>query len=41
MERFEVLKGKVLTDVVGGIGDDSMVFTTQDGEKYELYYEHD
>jgi hypothetical protein len=41
MEKFEDLKGKVLTEVIGGIGDESMVFVTKDGEKCELYYEED
>lgn len=41
MEKFKDLKGKVLVEVIGGIGDEEMVFVTQDGEKCALYYEHD
>jgi len=41
MERFEDLKGKTLSGIVGGVGDEEMVFTTTDGEKVALYYEHD
>jgi hypothetical protein len=39
--KFDILKGKTLSKIVGKIGDDEMVFTTIDGERYKLYYEED
>lgn len=41
MLEFEVLKGKTLVKIEGGVGDDSMKFTTSDGEAFELYHEQD
>ena len=41
MSNFEGLKGKTLKSVTGGVGDDEMVFITDDGEKYKLYHSQD
>ncbi len=41
MADFEDLKGKILTEVRGGIGDDKMVFVANDGKSYLLFYSHD
>ena len=41
MIEFENLKGKTLTKITGKIGDEEMVFETNEGEKFALYYEHD
>ena len=38
---FEDLKGKILTKIIGKVGDDEMIFETTDNEKYALYYEHE
>lgn len=37
-ENFEELKGKTLTSITGGVGDDVMAFTADDGKQYELYH---
>ena len=41
MAEFEDLKGKTLVSINGDIGDEVMVFITDNGEKYILYYDHD
>ena len=41
MKIFEDLKGKTLSEIVGGVGDEEMIFVTTEGEKVALYYEHD
>jgi hypothetical protein len=41
MEKFEDLKGKTLSAIVGGSGDEEMLFVCNDGNKYILFYEHD
>ena len=41
MKRFEDLKGKTLSAITGAIGDEEMIFTTADGGKARLFYEHD
>lgn len=38
---FETLLGKTLSKIDGSIGDDRMLFTTNDGDQYQLYYEQD
>lgn len=35
------LKGKTLSSVSGGVGDDSIEFRTTDGETYLMYHEQD
>ena len=35
------LKGKTLSSVSGGVGDDSIEFRTSDGETYLMYHEQD
>lgn len=35
------LVGKVLTNITGNIGDDTMVFTCNNGEKYQMIYYND
>ena len=39
--EFDILKGKVLAKIEGGKGDDELIFTTVDGEKYKLYHSQD
>lgn len=41
MCKFEDLKGKTLSNIVGNVGDEEMIFETVDGEKYALYYLQD
>jgi len=41
MDQFEDLKGKVLTEIIGKVGDEEMIFTTSDGMKGFLFYDHD
>ena len=41
MCKFEDLKWKVLKSIKGAVGDDEMIFTTIDGDKFALYYEDD
>lgn len=41
MEKFEDLKGKVLSAVDGKIGGDEIVFTLENGDKYMLFHEQD
>lgn len=38
---FEVLKGKTLVDITGGVGDGEMIFTASDGSKYRMYHYQD
>jgi hypothetical protein len=38
---FELLKGKVLTEVTGSVGDGEMIFATSDGERYQLFHYQD
>ena len=38
---FEILKGKTLITIEGGIGDYEMIFTTIDGKQYSLYHDQD
>lgn len=40
-EIFSSMKGKIISSIVGEIGDEEMIFTTNNGEKLILYYEHD
>jgi len=39
--EFKTLTGKTLTKITGGVRDDEMVFETQCGETYRLYYYDD
>ena len=39
--KFEELNGKTLTKIDGKVGDDRMIFHTDTGEQYELYYSYD
>ncbi len=36
--EFDILKGKVLAKIEGAKGEDELIFTTVDGEKYKLYH---
>lgn len=38
---FEDLKGKVLTEIKGVVGDKEIIFTTNKGEKYKLFHYQD
>lgn len=38
---FESLKGKMLSKIEGKTGDEEMIFTTEDGEVFKMFYEHD
>lgn len=40
-QNFEELKGKVLTSIIGDVGDDEMFFITNEGERYKLHHEPD
>lgn len=39
--KFEELKGKTLVEIVGGVGDKSMLFVADDLQAYELYHDQD
>ena len=39
--NFEELKGKTLTKIIGGVGDEEMVFITKEGNEYKLYHPQD
>lgn len=39
--KFEDMKGKTFTKIVGGIGDEEMRFIADDGGEYVLYYNED
>jgi hypothetical protein len=39
--KFESLVGKTLAGIYGSKGDESLTFTTVDGEEFVMYYEHD
>lgn len=39
--KFEYLKGKTLVEINGEVGDDEMVFTTSEGEKFRLFHMQD
>lgn len=41
MQQFADLKGKTLIEIIGGVGDEKMVFVTADGIRASLYYDHD
>ena len=38
---FESLKGKVLSKIEGSTGDEEMIFTSEDGEVFKMFYEQD
>lgn len=38
---FGSLQGKTLTKIEGDVGDDTMLFDTSDGERYQLHYYQD
>lgn len=39
--KFSELQNKVITKIDGKVGDEEMVFTTYDGDKYRLIYHQD
>lgn len=39
--KFEDLIGKTLTSVTGGVSDDRMLFTTEDGTTYAMHHRQD
>ena len=39
--NFEILKGKILVEIKGGVGDDEMSFITDTGDTYKLYHLQD
>jgi hypothetical protein len=39
--EFECLKGKVLTSIIGRVGDDRMILCCEDGDRYMLAHEQD
>ena len=41
LTEFNQLKGKTLKSITGNIGDEEMIFETDKGKKYKLYYNHD
>ena len=38
---FGELKGKILIEIIGGIGDDTIIFKTIDGNQYKLYHDQE
>lgn len=38
---FSILKGKTLVSIEGVAGDEYVVFTTSEGEKFQLYHQQD
>ncbi len=41
MSYFEVLKNKILTDIVVSKEDEEVIFTTKDNKKYKMYHYSD
>jgi len=41
MVEFKDLQGKVLSNIIGKIGDEEMLFETIDGERYIFYHDQD
>lgn len=41
MKKFEDLKGKIIVEIEGDIGDDELIFTLNDGIRCRLYHEQD
>lgn len=39
--NIDVLTGKTLISIDGGVGDDEMIFRTTDGETYMMYHKQD
>lgn len=39
--KFEELLGKTIIKIKGEVGSDSMIFTVDNGDRYELYHEQD
>lgn len=39
--KFETLLGKTLTEISGEVGDDAIVFTTDNGEQFKLFHMQD
>ena len=39
--EFETLLGKTLSKIEGAVGDEKMIFTTNEKEVFKLYYDHD
>jgi len=39
--EFETLLGKTLSKIEGAVGDEEMIFTTNEKEVFKLYYDHD
>jgi hypothetical protein len=39
--NVNVLTGKTLSSISGGVGDDEIVFVTTDGETYRMYHQQD
>lgn len=39
--KFEELKGKTLTNIKGKVGDEIMVFTADNGDKYQMFHSQD
>ena len=41
MEKFEDLKDKTIVEITGNVGDEEMVFKTEEGGSYKLYHYQD
>ena len=39
--KFEDMKGRTLTRIIGKVGDEEMRFVADDGGEFVLYYDHD
>lgn len=38
---FDILKDRTLTKITGKVGDDEMIFETDDGRKFKMYHSQD
>jgi len=41
MAQFEDMKNEIIKEILGGVGSERMTFTTEEGDKYELYHNQD
>jgi hypothetical protein len=41
MVQFEEMKNEIIAEISGGVGSERMIFTTEEGDKYELYHNQD
>lgn len=41
MAKFEEMKNEIIKEIEGGVGDDRMTFTTEEGDIYTMYHNQD